>query len=307
MAKDRIAYNKNMPNKSASVLLLFILISATGFAQPYLDLAATQHISFKNSGITSKKTNANAEGSWDLIWLNIPLKIDSSNMLLLSPEFEYRAVINDENIHDAFYRTAYLPITYIHTFPSKNRLSLTGIYRYNADTRTSFSNKNDQIGFAGIFYKKQSDRLTWKAGLYFNQEFFNNQWIPFLGIDYHFNNRLMVTCLLPRYLLLDYTFTPSIHGGLWFRGLDESYRSKSDNVSDYYRVTEGYLRAYLDYYIPKTKLVVTAGIGHTLQRKYRYGYAGGVYETFPEGALLFHTGLAMRFITDKNFRTQREP
>jgi hypothetical protein len=291
--------------------LFFILISVTFgrlHAQPFVDIATFQHISLKNSSATNEKTNAIAEGSWDLAMLNIPWRIDSSNLLVVSPGFEYRSVINDETISDAFYRTGYLPVTYVRTFKNrKNRLSLTGIYRFNADTRLKFGSNNDQVGVLALFYHQRSARLTYKAGLYYNQEFFNDQWIPFIGVDYHISKRLMLFSMLPRYLILDYTVAPALHCGFWFRGIDESYRYLTNGPKDYFRVTEGYLRCYADYYIPNTLFVATLAAGHTLQRRYNYGVDSDVYETFPEGTFMLQAGIALRFVTDPLFKTQRTP
>lgn len=288
------------------VCLFFILISGMTTAQPFIDIASFQHITLKKSGITNKKTNAIAEGSWDLAMINLPLTIDSSNVLVFSPSFEYRSELNDTLLNDAFYRTLYFPLTWVHTFHNKkSKLSLTGIYRYNADTRLVFGNNNDQIGIAAIYYHKSSEKLTWKTGLYYNQEFFHDQWIPFLGLDYHITDRLMIYSLLPRYFVADYTLTPSLHTGLWFRGIDESYRYLSNGPKDYFRVTEGYIRTFLDYYIPDTHFVITLAAGHTLQRHYNHKSEGVLYKTFPEGAYMLQAGIAFRFVTDQQFRTQR--
>jgi hypothetical protein len=293
------------------IQVFFILISVCCShlqAQPFVDIATFQHITLKNSSATSNKTNAVAEGSWDFAASNIPWKIDSSNLLVVSPSFEYRSVVNDVTISDAFYRTAYLPVTYVRTFKNrKNRLSLTGIYRFNADTRLKFGSNNDQAGALALFYHQHSARLTYKVGIYYNQEFFRDQWIPFLGVDYHINDRLMLFCLLPRYLILDYTLIPSLHSGFWFRGIDESYRYRTNGPNDYFRVTEGYLRWYIDYYIPNTLLVASMALGHTAQRNYSYEIDGEIYKTFPEGTLMFQAGIALRFVVDPLFKTQRKP
>jgi hypothetical protein len=291
---------------------LFFILNIVSWSclqgQPFVDIANFQHIALKQSPESVAKKNTVAEGSWDLALLNIPLKIDSSNLLVISPGFEYRSVINDETNPDAFYRTAYLPVTYVRTFKDrKSKLSLTGIYRFNADTRLKFGSNNDQAGALALFYHQHSAKLTYKAGLYYNQEFFKDQWTPFLGVDYHINDRLMLFCLLPRYLMLDYTLIPSLHSGFWFRGIDESYRYRTNGPNDYFRVTEGYLRWYIDYYIPNTLLVASMALGHTAQRNYSYEIDGEIYKTFPEGTFMFQAGIALRFVVDPLFKTQRKP
>lgn len=291
-----------------SRFLIFILISVAGncAAQPFVDIATFQHISLENSGASGKKTNATTEGSWDLAMLNLPFKIDSTHLLVFSPGYEYRSEINDEQLPDAYYHTLYFPLTYLHTFKgSKNQASLTGIYRYNTDTRNDFGSKNDQYGILGIFYHRQNENLSYKMGLYVNEEFFHTQYIPFVGIDYHISKRLTLFSLLPRYLVLDYTLSPALHTGFWYRGIDESYRLLTNVKGDYYRVKEIYLRAYADYYIPHTRLVFTLAAGHTVSRQYSYREAGTIYKIYPEGAFVLQAGLAFRFVTDPLFRTQR--
>jgi hypothetical protein len=188
---------------------------------------------------------------------------------------------------------------------SRYKFSLTGIYRYNSDAYVKFSKTNDQTGGALIVYRKQSKNLTYKAGIYYNKEFFGNLWIPFLGIDARIGERLFIWALLPRALMADYRLIPSLHTGIAFRGIEESYRIGSNELTNYFRPNEGYLRLYFDFYIPRTMLVATAGVGHTLRRRYIYGNELGEYVTFPKPKFILQGGISMRIVTDKRFATQR--
>jgi hypothetical protein len=285
----------------------FLLISLHSYSQPYLELVSAQfHIFLAGSGDDPVITDKDCS-DWFAASISAPWQMDSNNVLLFSPSFEYRS-IKESSFSATGYRTLYFPLTWMHAFKnSRYKFSLTGIYRYNSDAYVNFGRDNDQTGGALIIYRKQSENLTYKAGIYYNKEFFGNLWIPFLGLDARIGERIFIWALLPRALMADYTLLSSLHTGIAFRGIEESYRIGTSELTDYFRPNEGYLRLYFDYYIPHTMLVATAGAGHTLRRRYYYGNELKEFETLPKPKFILQGGLSMRIVTDKRFVTRRKP
>lgn len=296
---------KYSTGKLLPLLIPLLVFVCQTHAQPYLEVASAQIYKFSPSGIREGENIRNTSSDWFTASLSIPWKMDSSDILLFSPGFEYRTITEPES-QSEFYRTLNFPLTWIHNIRnSKYKFSLTGIYRFNGDTRLKFDNHTDQMGGAFILYRKQSENLTYKAGIYYNREFFGDLWIPFLGIDARISERFYIWALLPRSLMADFMIIPSLHTGIAFRGVQESYRLRRNEVFDYFMPNEGYLRLYFDYYIPKTIFVLSAGAGHTLQRRYYYGNDQHEIETLPDGGFILSAGLSMRIVTDKRFATQR--
>ncbi len=285
-------------------LLLFLFLSLRLTAQPYLDLLSVQGSAFPSKGLYKGKDQGTVPNDWWMVNVNLPLKINARNVLILSPGWEQRSFVYKDLDLVANYETEYLPVTYFHVFNDTTMaMSGTGIYRFNKARTVSFNGESDMLGGAVIFSKKASARFTWKAGLYYNKEFFGNYWLPLLGVDWRVTDRLFVMGLVPRNLIIDYCLSSHLHGGFAYKGLEESYREK--NEGSYLKITNGQLKLFADYYFNKTPIVVTLEVGQTVASEYqqRAFENAPVQKTNPAENILIRGGISYRFVTNKAFLT----
>lgn len=285
-------------------ILIFLLFTSAVSAQPYLDIATVQASGFPISGIYKGKSLTRITNDWWLANFNLPFKINSRDLILFSPGWEQRSFVNKDQDDVANYETVYFPVTYRHTLNDTSIiLSATGIYRFNKARYVSFDSESEMFGGALLFTKKVSSKFVWKAGVYYNKEFFGDYWLPLFGVDWQVNDKFFITGILPKNLILDYRLSPHFHMGFSYKGIQESYRENKDD--SYFKITDGQVKLFVDYYFSKIPIVLTFEAGQTLSSKYEFqpdqNKPGVVY--YPEENMLFRGGISYRFVTNKAFIT----
>ncbi len=293
------------------VLLFFVFTMCFwqhALAQPYLDLAAVQLADMPVSEFYKGADEARIDNNLKGIQLNIPIILNQRNVLLFSPGYRYRSYFQNDTKTN-FY-TLYFPLALAHTFEdTTNKIVTVGIYRYNASTDFKMGSKVDMLGGAVLFNKTVSKKFIGKLGVYYNREFFGNYFLPLLGCEWHPSEKIFIFGTLPQNAVLDYTFCPALHGGINYLGFEESY--KQQGVNSYSRLSEGLLKFFVDWYIPRTPLVLSVEVGNTVGREYTiHSEEDNVVSDNkfkPAESMVFRTALAFRFVTNKEFMTPRKP
>ena len=126
-----------------------------------------------------------------------------------------------------------------------------------------------QVGGAFIISKKRDEKLTWKLGIYINNELFGLFVMPLAGIDWKINGRNNLFGVLPGNLTYEHKISNHFYYGSNFRAITNSY-TKSNS---YWRIDENQLGLYLDTYFNKN-FVLNMEAGHSLLRKIRTGIKG---------------------------------
>ena len=287
------------------LLLLILFCSSFAFSQPYLDVLTVQGNAFPTSAIAKGKDDVHMSNDWWLVNLNLPFELNKRNLILLSPGWEHRSyVFKDENKFVKTYETVYLPVTFLHTFSdtSKN-ISATGIYRFNKLRDLPFNNQSDMIGGAVLYSKTVSETFTWKAGAYYNREFFGNLFLPLAGFEWKATPKLYVWGLLPNNFVIDYRLQSNLHIGCNVNAIIESY--KEVQPGSYTKFSEEQLYLFCDYYLKKIPLIISLQAGHTVGRNYSYraNENAAVTKYNPSESMIFHAGIAYRFVTNTKFIT----
>ena len=140
---------------------------------------------------------------------------------------------------------------------------------------------------AVIATRIMSSKLSLKGGVYYNKEFFGNNFLPLLGCDWKANDRLNIFGLLPNNLFVDYKISNKFHSGFIYKGITSSFRLKESNDYDYVLPEEGQLKLFVDYYITKNIVLNFEG-GHTVARNYGFGFLNekAVPADFNDGYIL---------------------
>lgn len=249
---------------NANIVAIIFLFSMKVSAQPFLDIAKLKYTSSPNTGLINQNKN-NVKLRYFSVETNLPVQFkNNKDALIFSPFFETWSAQVNKNKWQRYYSVA-LPVSLSKTIPyTKWAVLLTGIVRMND---SSIGKKtNLQVGGAFILSKKRNENLTWKLGLYINNELFGVFVMPLAGIDWRIDQRNNLFGVLPGNLTYEHKISDHFYWGANFRAITNSYR----NTAGYWRVDENQLGLYLDTYFSKN-LVLNIEAGHSLFRKIRTG------------------------------------
>jgi Domain of unknown function (DUF6268) len=232
-------------------------------AQPFLDIVSIKYSNSPNAGFGSKSKNT-VRIRYFNISTNLPVQFNTKDALIFSPFFEtWQAQINN-NKQQNYYGIA-LPVSLVKSIPyTRWSILLTGILRLNDSSISKRTNM--QVGGAFIISNKRNENLTWKLGLYINNELFGLFVMPMAGIDWRINDRNNLFGVLPGNLTYEHKINHRFYYGANFRAITNSYT----NTKGYWRIDENQLGLYLDTYFNKN-LVLNIEAGHSVFRKIRTG------------------------------------
>jgi len=248
----------------ANIVAIIFLFSVKSSAQPLLDIAKLKYTSSPNRGLINQNKN-NVKLRYFSFEINLPVQFkNKKDALIFSPFFETWSAQVNNNKWQRYYSAA-LPVSLSKTIPyTKWAVLLTGIVRMND---SSIGKKTRmQVGGAFILSNKRSENLTWKLGIYINNELFGVFVMPLAGIDCRIDQRNSLFGVLPGNLTYEHKISDHFYWGANFRAITNSY----GNTAGYWRVDENQLGLYLDTYFNKN-LVLNIEAGHSLFRKIRTG------------------------------------
>lgn len=276
-------------------LLLLILFPALLQAQPFLDLAS---VYFQYSAADRPKDNSTLYTELASVSLTLPLKIDS-DYFVINPVYENFKITFPANYKDHTFQVAYLPLTWLHQWNAKWKTAFVFIPRMSSELKGNFTSNDMQYGGAVLTSFQKKETLKYKFGLYYNSEFFGPFFMPLLGIDWNVNSKLNIFGVLPGSMNIEYKFVRSVHAGILFRSITNSYRTY---MHSFIRVNDAHLKFFLDFY-PAKNHVISVEAGHTLFRKYKSGYResgkADYHDLNVTDGLLFKIGYAFRLRTDE--------
>lgn len=241
-----------------------LLLSQKIMAQPYLDIVNLKYTNSPQAGLINQNKN-NIKIQYYGIGTNLPIQFkNKKDAVIFSPFFEAWSSKISTNNRQNYYSMA-LPVSLFKTIPyTKWSILLTGILRMN-DSSLNKKTKM-QVGGAFIISKKRNENLTWKLGLYINNELFGLFVMPLAGIDWKINGRNNLFGVLPGNLTYEHKINDHFYYGANFRALTNSY----EKSNGYWRIDENQLGLYLDTYLNKN-LLLNIEAGHSLFRKINTG------------------------------------
>lgn len=245
-----------------------------GTAQPYLDIANVRYqFSPTKGGSTPEKIKNTFQYINFSFNLPIQFKKDSS-ILVFSPYTDRWKISIDDETMGAVHSIA-LPLTYIKRIDERWTAALTAIVRWNSQ-QSKLARTNLQAGGAMLFTYKKQRNLSYKAGLYYNNEFFGHFVVPLVGVDWRIDRKNNLFGVLPGNLTYEHKLNGRLYVGGVFRAITNSY--KIENVTPipnpYIRIEENHVGAFGDFYLSKG-LVLNAEIAHSVLRRFRMGYQHG--------------------------------
>ena len=265
-----IIFNTPEINRLSFIVFLsfvFLLLSAKSIAQPYLDIINLKYTNSPNAGLINQNKN-DVKIRYFSVGTNLPLQFkNKKDAIIFSPFFEKWWTQINKNNRQSYYSVA-LPVSLSKTIPhTKWSILLSAIIRMN-DSSINKKTKM-QVGGAFILSNKRNEKLTWKLGLYINNELFGVFVMPLAGIDWKINERNILFGILPGNLTYEHKINNHFYYGANFRAITNSYA----NTTGYWRIDENQLGLYVDTYFNKN-LVLNIEAGHSLFRKIRTGVKG---------------------------------
>lgn len=177
----------------------------------------------------------------------------------------------------------------LHHFPSDYTASLhgvifQGVWMYKVSARRSFTlfaqaglysdmkdiSSKDFRYSAGFRYRlKHSDKLSTGWGLAYARQFFGNQVVPFIDVDYRPNDKWSISGQFPVKPKILYHVSKKLSAGLELNGEAASYRlSSRENNNQFIQINQWTGLARLEYQIARSwKLHL--GIGRNFKQSYK--------------------------------------
>ena len=236
-------------------------------AQPYFDVVSIQ-TSNANYFPFNDKEKVPLNQSWIGVNLSYGAELNKKNLFVTTAGFEQFLFSNDDSLKTQTFNSFYLPLTILHTWKDTTWFtSFTYIPKLHSYTPISVNKNTMQHGGAIIVSHAVNNHFKYSIGLYYNREFFGNYFMPLLGMEWKASPRLHVFGLLPNDFTVDYKVNKSFHTGFVFKGITTSFRFNPVSYADYYRMDEGQLKLFADFYITKT-LVLNLEGGAIVNRMY---------------------------------------
>jgi len=245
------------------------LVATNLKAQPYIDLLNTRYSYSPNTG-TANETNVPVKMQYFNISTNLPIRFKKSgDAILINPLVEsWKIAWPDKNYKKRDLEGFALPVGFLKNF-GHSKFSLLGMFipRINKEKTASENNHFFQFGGFLLGSIRLNDRLSLKAGAYYNQEFFGPFFIPLLGIDWKINGKTNLFGTLPNQLVFERKINSRVYVGGITRFVTNSYRLASQwSNQEYLRIDENQIGGFADFYLTK-KLIANFEFGHSVARK----------------------------------------
>ena len=260
------------------LLILSIFIASRSFAQPYIDLVKFNYSYSPHSGAAGKNTMLESHLFSANINLPIELKkggdafvinpfFDNNNGQIAGTDFR----VQSQGLFSGFLKR--------NIFRNWDLLSAF-VVRRNKETHRDMI---DCWQYGGVLLTtwKKNQFASVKFGAYYNKEFFGTYFMPLVGIDWKINRSNHLFGVLPGNMTFEHQLSSSFYYGCSFGALTNSYRLQTIDAcstgdcsgKNYLRVDDNQLGGFADFYLTR-KLVLSAESGHTILRKYRFGFKG---------------------------------
>lgn len=266
--------------RNGFILLLFVLATEVSFAQPYVDILNIRTLQSPDNGFIRRNKDKNSFQYFNAS-LSLPIRFKKSGgALVLSPYFEnWQVNLPDIN------QQAILPLKRDHFFPSGIGLPITLLTpvrhsKFLINTTLILRNHAEKINLPASFQAgglvlanyKINQKLTVKAGLYYNREAFGNFFMPLGGLEYKVDSTLQIWGTLPGSFFIEKRLKKYWYAGLTFKAVTNSYQLFNGK---YIQFNDNQLSLFSDLYLSKN-LVLNLEAGHSLLRRIRLGTTGKI-------------------------------
>ncbi len=296
--------------KKISLLIpaLAFLLAVNAIAQPYADIVTAGYQGF-SSTCKEPKSRLHTKNSTDNYVLNffLPKEFKNGNTLLIRLNSE---LISSTASPDSAYTSKLtgisMPLGF--QFVSANKKWKTAVLvipKIASDLKDKIDSYDWQYGGIALETYVHSDKLKFKAGLYYNREAFGNFFIPLIGVDWKATDRIYLYGTMPTNYRVEFNVRKNkLYSGLGFKSYTRSFRLSAKNNYDYVRYDEMQIKLFVDYFIYK-RIIAFVEFGYSIGKnpwQYKYNtseqtYVNPVYTPVKNYPLL-NIGIAYRMRFD---------
>jgi Domain of unknown function (DUF6268) len=177
-------------------------------------------------------------------------------------------------------------------FPLRNKkmkLAFMAAPKWNGSSNGIESIHDWQMGGLTMLTVQQSDRFTWRIGLFVNKEYFGYMFVPLIGFDWKTENNWRLIGLAPNSLRFGkYSNNEKWFGGVYGRSLTRTFRAL--DVNHYIRYNELQAGLFTERVFGKNHAVL-AYVGN------QFGASPSLYSELNRNEVLERPGLR----TTKNY------
>ena len=254
-----------MIKKTILLTSIFLVLFLTASAQQKFTVGSLGYM--LSPGNTYSDTNLKSNIGYFTGVLTVPLKLNEKTAILTGLRGNMWSVKYDpENNWPENYYSLGLTLGVNHKFSDKNSLLFVLLPKLNSDFKELNSNAF-QLGFIGTYSHRVNDDFLWKAGLYYNSEFFGPFLVPIFGLDWKLNKAVSIKGDLPIYAKVNYGINEGFSAGLGYIALVSTFRLSRDFQDAYTSrfAIEPYL--YTDIKVVEN-IYLNGKLGYTLGRSY---------------------------------------
>jgi len=261
--------------RTFKVLLPFVFILSCPVinAQDWVDLGTIKTRYSPNNSTELSNTTRN------LLTLSanvkLPIVLNEDDILILGLDHQYNSIsLNYNNgsngsLNELPFSSSMLQIGLSHDWNKKSKTIFMAMGRLNTDYFEIDASHFQLAGLVLSTTKKTAD-FHWKYGVYYNAEFFGPMIVPLFGFNWKINEKWRLKTIIPIKLELSYQPKTWFRSGLFFEGINASYRvyNYSTIKNDYLDKADNNLSLFTEFHLGMNIWFRLEG-GASILRKYR--------------------------------------
>ena len=304
----------------AFIFMVLLSVPAMLSGQPYVDLLSIQK-NWYNNTTYKNDPNASLDHALTNVSLLLPYVFKNGNKLIfgldyLENSFRYKS---DTSFH-TYLEMQTIAAGFIKKWKGTPWTTTFMVLPHIAAALKYAESSDYQLGCMGMLTYKKRNSLKFKFGLYYNPEFYGNNFKPLLGIDWKITDRLYMFGVLPGSMNFEYRLSDRFFTGLAYRNNTFTYHVNNGPKDIYilagnFDIGNNHLYTFIHAYLTKN-LVIYAGAGITLFHYYQLynddnekltksNITYKVYNEVRDGAF-FQLGAAFRLRLDKDYAESSE-
>lgn len=258
---------------SVPPLFLVIVILVVICADPYNAHGQTYFEVFNlNYNYSPNNKYKNSDSKLDITDMNanfkVPVVLKNGDAFILGLSGNRLDLDNsNDSLQDMVLSAANLQIGFNKSLGKKWQVLGVVIPKVSSDFK-DISSEDLQCGGLLLFTYIKNEKLKYKVGVYYNQEYWGPFIVPILGFDWQPNDKWDIFGSIPISATVSYHLTKKINTGFYFQAPTSSYRLSEKDNSMYLARTTNELYWFNEFYITKN-IVFQEKLSYSVGRSFR--------------------------------------
>ena len=251
---------------------VFILLLPLANGQNWVDLGTVTSKYSPNNSIPGSPDSRNL---FSLSFnAKLPIVLNDNNVLIVGLDHQYNSISRNYSsgpgsFNEHPFSSSMVQLGLQHDWNKKTKTLFMAMGRLNSDY---FEVDASHFQMAGLVLSttKRTKDFHWKYGVYYNAEFFGPMIVPLFGFNWKINEKWRLKTVIPINLELSYQAKSWFRTGLFFEGINASYRvfNYSTLPKDYMDKADNNLSLFSEFHLGKNIWFHIKG-GMSVLRKYR--------------------------------------